>query len=93
VDRWRVGWCKQSTCGRLDDGKSVGNDTRARSRGGGGLGEDDPDRWAPSASDCGAGNRRQAGSHVKMGWVRCRAWPTAEKMTHNNFFYFKSFSN
>jgi hypothetical protein len=42
--------------------------TRGRgAEGEGGLGEDDPDRWAPSASDCGAGNRRQAGSRVKMG--------------------------
>jgi hypothetical protein len=82
--RWTMGWCKQSTCGRLDDRKSAGDDTRARSRGG--LGEDGPDRWTPSASDCGVGNGRWAGSHVKMGWVQCRAGPTAEKTAHNDFF-------
>jgi hypothetical protein len=26
--RWTVGWCKQSTCGRLDNGKLAGDDTR-----------------------------------------------------------------
>jgi hypothetical protein len=89
--RWTVGWCKQSMCGRLDGGKSTSDDTRAWSRGG--FGEDGPDRWAPSASDCGAGNGRRPISHVKMGWVRCRAGPTAEKMAHIDFFHFKSFSN
>jgi hypothetical protein len=89
--RWTVGWCKQSMCGWVDDGKWAGYDTRARSRGGG-LGEDGPDRWAPSASDCGARNGRRAGSRAKVGSVRCRAGPTAEKTAHNDF-YFKSFSN
>jgi hypothetical protein len=49
VDRWALRWCKHSTCGRLDDGNSVGDDTRAWR--GGESGEDDPDRWAPSISD------------------------------------------
>jgi hypothetical protein len=41
--RWTVGWCKQSTCGRLDNGKLADDDTRgAKQRGG--LGEDGPDR-------------------------------------------------
>jgi hypothetical protein len=82
-----MGWCKQSTCGQLDDGKSAGNDTRARSRGGG-LGEDDPDRWASSASDCGMRNGRRASSRMKVGSVRCRAGPAVEKTAHNNFFLF-----
>jgi hypothetical protein len=54
----------------------------------GGLGEDGPDRWAPSASDYGARNGMGAGSRAKMGRVRCRAGPTAEKMAHNDFFSF-----
>jgi hypothetical protein len=31
--RWTMGWCKQSTCGRLDGGKSTSDDTWAWSRG------------------------------------------------------------
>jgi hypothetical protein len=84
-DRWTVGWCKQLTCGWLDDEKSAGDDTWAQSRGGGGLREDGLDRWAPSASDCGMGNGRWTISRAKMGWVRCRAGLTAEKTTHNVF--------
>jgi hypothetical protein len=33
VDRWALRWCEHSTCGRLDDGNSAGDDTWARSRG------------------------------------------------------------
>jgi hypothetical protein len=73
-------------CGWLNDGKSAGGDTWARSRGG--IGEDGPDRWASSASDYGTGNRRQAISRVKMGLVRCKAGPATEKTAHKDFFPF-----
>jgi hypothetical protein len=41
----------------------------------GGLGEDGPDRWAPSVSNGGTVTGWQAG--VKMGRGRCRGGPTA----------------
>jgi hypothetical protein len=57
------------------------------------LGEDGPDRWAPSVGNGVFVTDWQAGSRAKMGRGQCRAGPAAEKMDHTDFFHFKSFSN
>jgi hypothetical protein len=79
-------WCEHSMGGRFNDGKLVGEDTRAWSRGD--LGEDDSDRWAPSASDGCTITGWQAGSRADMGRGRCKARPAAENMAHTDFFPF-----
>jgi hypothetical protein len=56
------------------------------------LGEERADRQAPFIRGGGAVTGWQASSHVKMGRGRCKDGPTAVKMTHNDFFYFKFFS-
>jgi hypothetical protein len=61
---------------------------RTRRRGPGGLGEDGPDRWAPSVSDGSTVMGWQAGSHTEMGRGRRRAGPATEKMAHDDFFPF-----
>jgi hypothetical protein len=71
--RWTVGWCKQSMCGWLDDGKWADYDKRARSRGGGDWG-----KTAPTG-----GPRLPVTAVQEMG-----GGPTAEKTAHIDFFLF-----
>jgi hypothetical protein len=57
------------------------------------LGEESADRRAPSVNEADTVTGWQASSCMKMGWGRCRAGPTAEKMAHNDFSILNRFSN
>jgi hypothetical protein len=54
----------------------------------GGLGEDGPDRWAPSVSNSNAVTGWQAGSCAERGQGRCRDGQATEKTAHTDFFPF-----
>jgi hypothetical protein len=89
VNRWTLRWCEHSTGGRLDDGNLAGEDTQALSMGE--LGEDSPDRWAPSVSDSGtvmggrsAHARRWAGVGAELGRLQ-RKRPTLIFSILNHF--------
>jgi hypothetical protein len=86
-DRWTCGqWGGASN--RRVAGSTMGNrpaTTRGLGAEGGDWGKSTPTGGPSLPATAPMGNGRQAGSRVKMGWVRCRAGPTVEKTAQNNF--------
>jgi hypothetical protein len=79
VDRWALRWCKHSTCGRLDDGNSAGDVTRAWSRGWD-WGKTTLTGWLA----CGDGLRHCRSRPVQRKTAR-EAFPFLEFLFHLNF--------
>jgi hypothetical protein len=75
--------CSGGNCGGNASERAAGED----------LGEDGPDRWAPSVSDGDAVMGWQAGSCAEMGWGCRRAGTAVKKAAHDDFSIFNPFSN
>jgi hypothetical protein len=58
-----------------------------------GIGETGADRRVPAISDWGGTHGNGLDLRAGVGRGRCRAGLAAEKTAHDDFFYFKFFSN